>query len=202
MNNHHWLNEITLHGNLITLQPLCAEHASALVSAASDGELWNLWYTSVPDAARVESYLDFALTEKAAGRSMPFVVIDNASQKIIGTTRYCNADTLQKRVEIGYTWYGKSFQRTGVNAECKFLLLRHAFEQLSAIAVEFRTHWHNHSSRGAIARLGAKQDGILRNHRKMANGSYQDTVVFSIINHEWPAVKHWLIHRLNAGKNS
>jgi|TARA_B110000211_G_scaffold56177_1_gene62620 RimJ/RimL family protein N-acetyltransferase len=197
MNGDKWLAELELKGDVVTLLPLKMEHASELVKAASDGDLWNIWYTSVPSAVLVYSYIDFALTEKAAGRSLPFVVIDNVTQQVIGATRFCNADIIQKRVEIGYTWYSKSFQRTSVNAECKFLLLKHAFEKLSAIAVEFRTHWHNHTSRGAIARLGAKQDGILRNHRKMANGSFQDTVVFSIINHEWPAVKQGLMSRLN-----
>ena len=176
MNGDKWLAELELKGDVVTLLPLKMEHASELVKAASDGDLWNIWYTSVPSAVLVYSYIDFALTEKAAGRSLPFVVIDNVTQQVIGATRFCNADIIQKRVEIGYTWYSKSFQRTSVNAECKFLLLKHAFEKLSAIAVEFRTHWHNHTSRGAIARLGAKQDGILRNHRKMANGSFQDTV--------------------------
>ena len=172
MDDEQWLTEIELKGDVVTLQPLKKEHASELVKAASDGELWKLWYTSVPNSESVDSYIDFALSEKTAGRSLPFIVINNATQNIIGTTRFCNADIVQKRVEIGYTWYSQSYQRTSVNAECKFLLLRHAFEQLSTIAVEFRTHWHNHRSRTAIARLGAKQDGVLRNHRKMANGSY------------------------------
>ena len=125
------------------------------------------------------------------------MVIDNATQKIIGSTRYCNADMLNKRVEIGYTWYAKSFQRTGINTECKYLLLRHAFEALESIAVEFRTHWHNQASRAAIARLGAKQDGILRNHQKNTQGGYRDTVVFSIIDQEWPGVKKGLEYKMN-----
>lgn len=196
MNNKQWLAEVELKGDVVTLLPLKKEHASKLVKAASDGELWKLWFTSVPSFETIDSYIDFSLAEKAAGRSLPFVVIDNATQEVIGSTRFCNADVVHKRIEIGYTWYSKSYQRTSVNAECKYLLLRHAFEQLSTIAIEFRTHWHNHGSRNAIARLGAKQDGILRNHRKMANGSYQDTVVFSIINQEWLAVKHNLAFRL------
>jgi len=199
VNEKQWLTELELKGNVVTLRPLKKEHASKLVKAASDGELWKLWYTSVPNSESVKNYIDFALSEKAAEYSLPFVVINNATQEVIGATRFCNADLVQKRVEIGYTWYSKSYQRTSVNTECKFLLLRHAFEQLSTIAVEFRTHWHNHGSRTAIARLGAKQDGILRNHRKMTNGSYQDTVVFSITNQEWTAVKHGLIFRLNIG---
>ncbi|MFT6925217.1 MAG: RimJ/RimL family protein N-acetyltransferase [Psychromonas sp.] len=124
------------------------------------------------------------------------MAIDNSTNKIIGTTRFCHADVVNQRVEIGYTWYAKSYQGTAVNTECKYLLLSYAFEQLSAIAVEFRTHWHNQVSRNAIARLGAKQDGVLRNHQKMVDGSYRDTVVFSIINHEWLAVKSGLSYKL------
>lgn len=198
MNKKAWLTETVLKGETVSLVPLKKEHASALVAAASDGELWNLWFTSIPDAKTVDGYIDFSLAESAAGRSLPFAVIDNATQAIIGSTRFCNADTFHKRVEIGHTWYAKSYQRTSVNTECKYLLLCHAFEQLSAIAVEFRTHWHNQASRNAIARLGAKQDGVLRNHQKMADGSYRDTVVFSIINHEWLAVKSNLSFKLGS----
>lgn len=132
---------------------------------------------------------------------MLFAVIDNATQKIIGSTRYCNADAINKRIEIGYTWYAKSFQRTGINTECKYLLLTHAFETLNVIAVEFRTHWHNQASRTAIARLGAKQDGVLRNHQKSAEGVYRDTVVFSIIDLEWSAVKTNLQFKMAAQRN-
>lgn len=187
--NIQWLSETTLEGAIITLIPLRREHAHALLDAASDGELWNLWYTSVPSSTTIQAYLDHAFNDQNIGRGLPFAVIDNATRKIIGTTRYCNADPFNKRLEIGYTWYAKSFQRTGVNTECKYLLLSHAFEHLQAIAVEFRTHWHNLASRRAIARLGAKQDGVLRNHQKSADGIYRDTVVFSIIDQEWPAVK-------------
>jgi RimJ/RimL family protein N-acetyltransferase len=128
---------------------------------------------------------------------MPFIVRDKESNKIVGCTRYFNVDEVNHRLEIGYTWYAESVQRTSVNTECKYLLLSHAFEKLDAIAVEFRTHWHNHKSRAAIARLGAKQDGVLRNHQRSADGIYRDTVVFSIINLEWPAVKKSLEFKLN-----
>ena len=194
--NSSWLYETTLKGNLVTLAPLQREHAGGLAEAAADGELWNLWYTSVPNSKTIDSYLDQAFTDQANGRALLFVVIENASQKIIGTTRYCNADQLNKRVEIGYTWYAKSFQKTGTNTECKYLLLTHAFETLNAIAVEFRTHWHNQASRAAIARLGAKQDGVLRNHQKSPEGIYRDTVVFSIIDQEWPVVKKSLEYKM------
>lgn len=195
--NNHWLYKTTLKGNLVTLTPLKREHADALVGAASDGELWNLWYTSVPSSKTIDAYLDQAFRDQDAGRALLFAVVDNTTQNVIGTTRYCNADNLNHRVEIGYTWYAKSFQRTGVNTECKYLLLTHAFETLNAIAVEFRTHWHNQISRNAIARLGAKQDGILRNHQKNAEGIYRDTVVFSIIDQEWPTVKKNLMYKMD-----
>lgn len=194
--NNHWLYETILKGKLVTLAPLKREHATALLDAAADGELWNLWYTSVPNIKTIDAYLDQAFKDQSDGRALLFTVIDNATQKIIGTTRYCNADSLNQRVEIGYTWYAKSFQRTGINTECKYLLLTHAFETLNSIAVEFRTHWHNQASRAAIARLGAKQDGVLRNHQKSAEGIYRDTIVFSIIDQEWQAVKKSLEYKM------
>ncbi|MFQ3261695.1 GNAT family N-acetyltransferase [Reinekea sp.] len=191
-----WFKDVVLESNSVTLSPLRTEHAEALVSAASDGNLWELWYTSIPNKESVGDYIRAALAEKEQGLALPFVVIDRASGKIIGSTRFCHADIGNQRVEIGYTWYSKSFQRSSINTECKLLLLSHAFETLDAIAVEFRTHWHNQASRNAIARLGAKQDGILRNHQKTPEGLYRDTVVFSIINLEWTAVKTSLQHRL------
>ena len=121
--------------------------------------------------------------------AMPFAVRDNASGDIVGSTRYFNVDAANRRLEIGHTWYAKRAQRTAINTECKLLLLTHAFETLGCIAVEFRTHWFNHASRAAIARLGAKQDGVLRNHQLLPDGSRRDTVVFSIIDGEWPAVQ-------------
>lgn len=191
-----WLSEVELQGKLVSLVPLRRDHSKALIEASLDGELWNLWFTNVPKKEDINGYIDFALSEQLAGRSLPFVVVNKSTQDVIGTTRFCNADISNHRVEIGYTWYAKSFQRTAVNTECKYLLLSHAFENLSAIAVEFRTHWHNHASRNAIARLGAKQDGVLRNHQKLSDGSYRDTVVFSITNHEWLAVKNNLSFKL------
>ena len=196
MNNKNWLAEVELKGNCVTLSPLMEEHTSALVEAASDGELWSLWFTGVPNSESINDYVRCALSEKNLGEALPFVVIDNTTKKIIGSTRFCNADSLNHRVEIGYTWYAKSYQRTIVNTECKYLLLNYAFEKLSAIAVEFRTHWHNHASRNAILRLGAKQDGVLRNHQKMIGGGYRDTVVYSIIDSEWLTVKKNLNFKL------
>ena len=194
--NKMWLKDVELESTTVKLIPLTKLHATPLLKAASDGELWNLWFTSVPSAENVEDYISNALDQKARGESLPFVVVEKSTGDIIGSTRFCNADACNQRVEIGYTWYSKRFQRTSCNTECKLLLLTHAFETLNAIAVVFCTNWHNQASRSAILRLGAKQDGVLRNHQKLANGGYRDTVVFSIINSEWLAVKQNLAFRL------
>lgn len=191
-----FLKEIELTSHSVTLMPLRREHADALVEAASDGNLWDLWFTSVPSSASINDYISTALAQQEKGLSLPFVIVAKHSDKIIGSTRFCNADPVNRRIEIGYTWYSKSYQRSSINSECKLMLLQHAFEVLDVIAVEFRTHWHNQKSRAAIARLGAKQDGILRNHQKMPDGAYRDTVVFSIINIEWAAVKKNLIFKM------
>ncbi|MGR2769858.1 GNAT family N-acetyltransferase [Photobacterium ganghwense] len=198
MRDNKWLQDIELESETVKLIPLQPEHADALVSAASDGELWTLWYTSVPNQVSVNQYIDKALTDKQNGVALPFIVIEKSTNQIIGSTRFCNADLINHRVEIGYTWYAKRFQRSSVNTECKLLLLKHAFEQLEAISVVFCTHWHNQQSRAAIARLGAKQDGVLRNHQKMKDGSYRDTVIFSIIDQEWPGVRNHLTHKLSS----
>lgn len=187
MNN--WLSPIELTGKNVKLIPLSILHKEALLKAASDGELWNLWYTSVPSEATIDKYLETAIKQQESQTSLPFVIVDLVSDTIIGSTRFCNATPEHRRLEIGYTWYAKSYQRTAVNTECKYLLLQYAFEELQTIAVEFKTHWHNHRSRNAISRLGAKQDGVLRNHRIDADGSFRDTVVFSILREEWRTVK-------------
>ena len=192
-----WIEPVTLTGSKVILEPLSLEHLDGLISAVKDGELWNLWFTSIPAPEKAEEYIKTALGMRENAGAMPFIVRDRESNKIIGCTRYFNVDEVNQRLEIGYTWYSESYQRTAVNTECKYLLLSHAFEKLDAIAVEFRTHWHNHKSRAAIARLGAKQDGVLRNHQRIADGSYRDTVVFSIINLEWPAVRQSLMFKLN-----
>lgn len=184
-----WLEEIELSGQNVKLVPLRASHKQGLLEAAGDGELWKLWYTSVPSSETIAIYIEKALAEQEQGKSLPFVVKENNTNKIIGSTRYMNVEVDNKRLEIGHTWYAKGSQRTGVNTECKYLLLEHAFEKLNCIAVEFRTHWFNHRSRNAILRLGAKQDGVLRNHRVDSNGNLRDTVVFSIIQSEWLVIK-------------
>jgi len=192
-----WLNNIELVGEKVKLIPLNTSHANDLVKAASDGELWNLKVTSIASKDTIKAYINFALSEQKANRSLPFVVIDIATNKIIGSTRYCNAIPEHRRLEIGYTWYSKSYQRTGVNTECKYLLLKHAFETLDTIAVEFRTNKYNNASRNAIERIGAKQDGVLRNHLINPDGSLRDSVVFSITNQEWESVKQSLEYKIN-----
>ncbi|MGY1620661.1 GNAT family N-acetyltransferase [Geodermatophilus sp. SYSU D00965] len=186
----------TLTGDLVALEPLHRDHHDELVSAASDGRLWELWYTSVPDPAGMAAEIDARLARQAAGEMVPFTVRRRADGAVVGMTSFLNAEPDVPRLEIGATWTAASAQRTGVNAESKLLLLTHAFEVLGCLAVEFRTHWHNVQSRTAIARLGAKQDGVLRNHRRLPDGSLRDTVVFSITDAEWPAVRNGLRQRL------
>jgi N-acetyltransferase len=185
----------TLSGVLVTLEPLHPDHHDELVTAASDGRLWELWYTSVPGPDGMAAEIDARLARQAAGEMLPFTV-RRADGAVVGMTSFLNAEPDVPRLEIGATWTAASAQRTGVNAESKLLLLTHAFEVLGCLAVEFRTHWHNMQSRTAIARLGAKQDGVLRNHRRLPDGSLRDTVVFSITDAEWPAVRNGLRQRL------
>ena len=192
-----WITPTTLAGEHVVLEPLEVQHADALAEAAADGELWRLWYTFVPAPEAVVGYIDTALAERAQG-GLAFAVRDRASDTVIGSTRYCHVDETNRRAEIGYTWYAQRFQRTAINSECKRLMLAHAFETLDAIAIEFRTHWHNRASRAAIARLGAKQDGVLRNHQISDDGILRDTVVFSILAHEWPAVRQNLDFKLES----
>jgi RimJ/RimL family protein N-acetyltransferase len=194
-----FIDPVTLRGTHVTLEPLSREHEDGIRAAAADGELWQLWYTSVPAPDRTAAWLDAALDMRERLGALPFAVRHNGSGDIVGSTRYFNVDAANRRLEIGHTWYARRVQRTAVNTECKLLLLTHAFEALGCIAVEFRTHWFNHASRAAIARLGAKQDGVLRSHQIMPDGSRRDTVVFSIIDGEWPAVRQHLAHRLKAG---
>src|SRR5258708_7735290 len=163
-----FIEPLTLRGQVATLEPLARGHEAALAKAAADGELWRLWYTAVAHPDKMADYVATALDQRAKVDAMPFVVRENATGDIVGCTRYFNVDVANRRLEIGHTWYAKRVQRTGLNTECKLLLLVHAFEQLQCIAVEFRTHWFNHASRTAIARLGAKQDAFLRNHHLMA----------------------------------
>ena len=195
-----FLEPLTLAGDLVTLVPLSLDHHDGLVAAAQDGELWNLWYTSVPRPEAMRAEIDRRLGLQESGSMLPFTALRTGTDQVIGMTTYTNVDALHRRVEIGSTWNARSAQRTGTNAESKLLLLTHAFEDRQCIAVEFRTHWMNQQSRTAIARLGAKQDGILRNHVRMPDGTLRDTVVFSIVEAEWPAVRNELRRRLAAGR--
>jgi RimJ/RimL family protein N-acetyltransferase len=191
-----WLEPVTLHGAHAHLEPLSPNHYDGLLEAVKDGELWKLWYTFVPTVETMRKEIDRRLGLQAAGSMLPFTVFD-ADGKVAGMTTYMNVDTPNRRVEIGSTWYAKRVQRTALNTQCKLLLLTHAFEKLDCIAVEFRTHFFNHQSRRGIERLGAKLDGILRNHQIAPNGTLRDTVVYSIIASEWPTVKSHLTYQLN-----
>jgi N-acetyltransferase len=186
---------VTLEGDHVRLEPLAAGHADGLRDAADDGRLWELWYTIVPQPAAVDAWIASAQAQQQAGRALAFAVIRKRDARVVGSTRYMNVEESQRRLEIGTTWYAAQVQRSALNTECKRLLLGHAFESLACLAVEFRTHWFNQRSRDAIARLGAKQDGVLRNHQRLPDGSLRDTVVFSIIDSEWPTVKRHLEFR-------
>ena len=191
-----FVDPISLHGQTASLVPLSLSHHDDLVAAVKDGELWNLWYTKVPAPDQLRAEIDRRLELQKQGSMTPFAVIDNATGEAVGMTTFMNIDAANRRVEIGSTWYRKRVQRSALNTECKLLLLSHAFERLNCIAVEFRTHFFNHQSRAAIERLGAKLDGILRQHMLVGNGTLRDTCVYSILDREWPTVKAHLTHRL------
>ncbi|MDN5835925.1 MAG: GNAT family N-acetyltransferase [Nitrosospira sp.] len=192
-----WLEPITLKGTIVTLVPLEIDHIEPLQAAVTDGDLWKLWFASVPSPDQMENYVMNAVEDAKKG-NIAFAVGLNKTNRIVGTTRFYNVDAIHKRPMLGYTWYAKSVCKTGVNTESKLLLLQHVFEQKEAIAVEFRTHYFNQISRTAIERLGAKQDGILRSHQRMPDGSIRDTVVYSLLQHEWPSVKNNLLSKLSA----
>jgi len=187
---------VTLRGRHATLEPLCAAHAGELGEAARDGELWRAWYTFVPSPERMEAEIARRLALQESGAMLPFTVRE-ATGRAVGMTTCMNIDSVHRRVEIGSTWLARSVQRGPLNTECKLMLLTHAFDVLGCIAVEFRTHFFNHQSRRAIERLGAKQDGILRNHSRAADGTLRDTVVYSIIESEWPTVRAHLRWQLD-----
>jgi RimJ/RimL family protein N-acetyltransferase len=193
-----WPDAVTLDGAHARLVPLSPDHAAGLREAVKDGALWRLWYTSIPTPDGMAAEIARRLALREAGSMLPFTVIDPASGELVGMTTYMNIDADMKRVEIGSTWYRRSAQRTPLNTECKLMLLRHAFEALDCVAVELRTHVLNRQSRAAIERLGAKLDGILRNHARMADGTLRDTAVYSIIAGEWPMVRSNLMYRLEA----
>jgi RimJ/RimL family protein N-acetyltransferase len=189
------LSPVTLTGPHATLVPLEPSHAPALADAVRDGELWNLWYTTVPSPDRMAAEIERRLALQAAGSMLPFTVLD-ATGTPAGMTTFMNIDNVHRRVEIGSTWYAARVQRTPLNTQCKLLLLTHAFDTLQCIAVELRTHIMNTQSRRAIERVGAKLDGILRQHMRMPNGTLRDTCVYSITDGEWPVVRANLQHKL------
>ncbi|MDT0158724.1 GNAT family protein [Microbacterium sp. ARD32] len=189
-----FLDEITLQNEFVRLEPLSSAHAEGLAAAAEGIE--GTWYTFVPEPEHVPAEIERRLAMRDAGTMNPFAVRRLDRDELVGMTTFCSIDQPNRRVEIGYTWLGTGAQGTHVNPAMKKLMLTHAFEQCDAIAVALMTHFHNRQSRAAIERLGAKLDGILRNHRIMPDGSLRDTVAYSILPHEWPAVRNGLEARL------
>lgn len=194
-----WLQPTLLAGEHVRLEPLTRAHAAGAREAVQEGEIWRHWYTLIPAPDAVEAEIERRLMLQDQGSMLPFAVL-TADGRFAGMTTYMNVDTSNRRVEIGSTWYRPSVQRSPLNTEAKWLLLRQAFETLDCIAVEFRTHWFNQQSRRAIERLGAKLDGVLRNHQIASNGSLRDTVVYSIIASEWPAVQAHLQYQLQRAR--
>ncbi len=192
----HWIAPFSLQGKHAALVPLSPAHHDDLVDATRDGELHRLWYTTIPAPDAVMAEIERRLALQDAGSMVPFAVIDPATGKAVGMTTYMNIDAPNRRLEIGSTWLRASVQRSPLNTECKLMLLQQAFETLDCVCVELRTHVLNIQSRRAIERLGARLDGVLRAHMIMANGSLRDTAVYSILAHEWPAVKANLTWRL------
>ena len=182
------------------LEPLTHEHAEGLATAVADGRLWELWYTTVPEPDQVRRYIEDALDGQQQGHMLPWVVRDLATDRIIGSTRYHDIVAEIDRVEIGYTWYGASWQRTHVNTVCKLLLLEHAFDTLGCYVVGLRTDNFNFRSQRAIEALGAKKDGVIRHHRQRRDGSVRDTVIYSILAGEWLDLRKHLELRLQRSK--
>ena len=187
---------VTLEGHGVRLEPLAQEHRNGLAAAAADGELWQLWFTSVPEPHQAADYIADALAGQRAGHMLPWAVRDLATDTIVGSTRYHDIVTSVDRVEIGYTWYAASRQRSHINSACKILLMTHAFETLGCGVVGFRTDNFNFRSQRAIEALGAKKDGVLRHHFRRRDGSVRDSVMYSVLVSEWPAVRRNLEWRL------
>jgi N-acetyltransferase len=187
---------VTLEREGVRLEPMTPEHAPALEAAAADGELWKLWYTSVPDPGTMPKYIEDALTGQNKGHMLPWVVRDLGSGKVVGSTRYHDIVASVDRVEIGWTWYSKSCWRTHINTSCKLLLLSHAFDKLGCKVVGLRTDNFNFRSQRAIEALGAKKDGVIRHHWPRRDGTARDSVMYSILVAEWPDVRRHLEMRL------
>lgn len=183
-----WLEPVSFTGAHVRLEPLAHEHRDGLIEAVKDGELWHLWYTAIPSPENMDKEIDRRLGLQKSGSMLPFTVFD-ADGRIAGMTTFMNVDAVNRRVEIGSTWYAKRVQRTGLNTEAKMLLLTHAFEVLDCYCVQIRTDFLNRQSRAAIERLGARMDGVIRGHVILNDGHYRDSVLYSILEHEWPGVK-------------
>jgi RimJ/RimL family protein N-acetyltransferase len=185
-----------LESDFVHLEPLQLVHTDALEAAAADGELWKLWFTSVPAPGQAAGYIGKALKGRDEGHMLPFAIRELSTGEIVGTTRYYEIETNPSRLAIGYTWYAKRWQRSHLNTACKYLLLQHAFEVLGVVAVAFHTDGYNLDSQRAIERLGARREGVLRAHKRRPDGTLRDTVCYSILAGEWPDVSRWLQLRL------
>ena len=209
------IQPVSLKGQGVWLVPLSLDHHDALVSAVRDGELWRLWYTSIPDPAGMAAEIERRLALQAAGSMLPFTVLEQPGLeqpgleqpgpeqpggRVVGMTTYMNIDAVHRRVEVGSTWYARGVQRSALNTEAKLLLFAHAFDDLGCIAVELRTHFLNQQSRRAIERLGARLDGVLRNHQRASDGSLRDTCCYSVTMAEWPAVRSHLRWNLDQAR--
>jgi RimJ/RimL family protein N-acetyltransferase len=192
-----FVDPITLTANQLVLEPLALSHEDGLRAAAADGELWNIRVTSVPKPEETRKYIEDALAMREAGNRFAFAVIEASTGKVLGSTSYHDILPAVKRVEIGYTWYGKSQQRSHVNTTCKLLMMQHAFETLGCHVVGWRTDNFNFASQAAIERLGARKDGVIRGHALRRDGTIRDTVMYSLRSGEWPEVKAQLLHSLN-----
>lgn len=195
-----WSETPTLAGRHVTLRPLEPSDRDAVLAAASDGKLWELFYTAAPGPDTVDAWMERAAVERGQGRSLPFAVLDAAGE-LVGSTRFMRINPAHRRLEIGTTFYAQRVQRTPLNTEAKRLLLAHAFEAMECLCVQLRTDWFNRASRRAIERLGAKQDGVLRNHMVAPDGRGRDTVVYSITANEWAGVKRNLDFLLSRGES-
>ena len=197
-----WLQPVTLQGTHVRLEPLELRHVAALASVALDPELWRLTVAPIASEADLRTYVQTALRDRDAGLALPFATVDARTGRAIGSTRFANASARDRRVEIGWTWIGRDWQRTAINTEAKYLMLRHAFDTLRCVRVELKTDARNERSRNAILRIGAREEGTLRRHMLVQGGRWRDTVYFSILDHEWPAVREGLEARLAAPRQS
>jgi RimJ/RimL family protein N-acetyltransferase len=195
--NMAFVEPVTLADRGVELHPMALEHEAGLRDAAADGALWNIRVTSVPEPEQTRKYIEDALAMREAGNRFPFVVVQAATGKVVGSSSYHDIVPAVKRVEIGWTWYAKSAQRSHVNTTCKLLLMTHAFETLGCHVVGWRTDNFNFASQAAIERLGARKDGVIRGHALRRDGTIRDTVMYSLRSGEWPEVKAQLLHSLN-----